>query len=62
MFLTIQGGSHTININQISEIDWTNEGYATVKMATGAEYDIDQGDGFEELQKLVGIIPTTGAQ
>lgn len=55
MFLTIQGGDYTLNLNQISEIDWTNDGYATVKMATGAEYDIDEGDELKKLKKMLGL-------
>lgn len=54
MFLTIQDGSYTININMISEIDWTEgDEEAMVTMVTGQQYTVD-GDEYQKLRDLVG--------
>lgn len=53
MFLTIQEGSYTINVNLISEIEWNDE-EASITMVTGVQYDVD-GEDLEALKKAVGM-------
>lgn len=53
MFLTIQGGEYTINVNLISEIEWGDE-TADVTMVTGVAYTVD-GEDYKKLRKIVGL-------
>ncbi len=53
MFLKIQQGDHTINLNFISEVEWKEE-YATVTMSNGNQYDFEEED-LEALKKFLGM-------
>lgn len=52
MFLKIQDGDYTININQISDIDTSCEDCWTVTMASGNEFDCE-GEDLEALKQLI---------
>ena len=54
-FLTIQDGDYTLNLNLISEIDWTtDEEEATVSMVTGNEFTVE-GDDYYALKAYFGL-------
>lgn len=54
-FITIQQGSYTINVNQISEIDWTEgDEEATATMASGQEYTFEAED-YWALRQILGL-------
>lgn len=54
-FLTILGGDHTINVNMISEVDWTaGDEEATVTMCTGKKYTCE-GDDYWALRQAMGM-------
>ena len=54
-FLTIQDGDYTINLNLISEIDWTpGEEEATIAMVTGNEFTVEDDD-FRSLKSALGL-------
>lgn len=53
MFLKIHGGAYTLNINLISEIEWS-ESVASITMVTGQDYDVDEPEELEALKKAVG--------
>jgi hypothetical protein len=54
-FLTLQDGEYTINVNLISEIDWTEgDEEATVTMVTGVEYTCEQED-YWALRAAIGL-------
>ena len=50
--LTIQDGDYTININFISEIDWTPGEECTVSMITGNEFTLECDDYYALRVKL----------
>lgn len=51
--LHIQNGDHTINLNFISEIDWTcGETEALVTMSNGNQYTVEDEDYFALREKL----------
>lgn len=55
MFLEIQGGDYTINVNLISEVDWTvGDEECTVTMVSGNEFTVE-GDDFYRLREKLGM-------
>lgn len=55
MFLTIQDGDLTININMIAMVDWTaGDEEATVHLASGEEATCE-GEDYHALRKAMGL-------
>jgi len=53
MFLTINDGATTININAISTVEWDSESEATIELMNGKQF-IVQDEDYDALKALIG--------
>jgi hypothetical protein len=54
MFLTICGGEYTINLNQISYIEWNEGNRATINLVGGMEFYIGKEDA-DNLKRKIAV-------